>query len=81
MALRELEQAIAGAVRRTEEYIYENWNRPIRIDELIAITGISARSLFHSFKKAHGYSPIAFAKMVRLNNAKKSSTARTRTFR
>jgi len=60
-----------GAVRRAEEYIYENWNRPLRIDELIAVTGISARSLFHSFKKTHGHSPIAFAKTVRLNNAKK----------
>jgi len=63
--------ASLSAIRRTEEYIYENWNKPIRIDELVATTGISARSLFSSFKKAHGYSPIAFAKMIRLDNAKK----------
>ena len=67
----EAPHASGSAVRRAEEYIDQNWNKPIRIDELVAITGIGARSLFSAFKRIHGQSPIAFAKMVRLKNAKK----------
>jgi AraC-like DNA-binding protein len=57
-------------IRRSEEYIAANWNKPIRIEDLVAVTDISARSLFKSFKNNRGYSPMAFAKMVRLKRAK-----------
>jgi transcriptional regulator GlxA family with amidase domain len=60
----------SGAVLRAEEFIQANWNRPIRIDELVAVTDVSARSLFKAFKRTRGYSPIAFAKMVRLKQAR-----------
>jgi AraC-like DNA-binding protein len=58
-------------VRRAEDYIEANWNKPISVDELVSVTNISARSLFRSFKAHRGYSPMAFAKMVRLRNAKR----------
>jgi AraC-like DNA-binding protein len=57
-------------VRRVEEYIEANWNRAISIDELVAITGTSARSIFRTFQRRRGYSPMAFAKMVRLKHAR-----------
>ena len=60
----------SGAVVRAEEFIQANWNRAICIDELVAVTEVSARSLFKAFKRTRGYSPIAFAKMVRLKQAR-----------
>jgi AraC-like DNA-binding protein len=60
----------SGAVLRAEEFIRANWDKPIRIDDLVALTEVSARSLFKAFKRTRGYSPIAFAKMVRLKQAR-----------
>jgi AraC-like DNA-binding protein len=59
-----------AAVHRAEEFIQANWDRPIRIDDLVALTEVSARSLFKAFRQTRGYSPIAFAKMVRLKQAR-----------
>ena len=56
-------------VRMAEEFIAANWNKPIVIEDLVAITNVSARSLFRSFRLARGYSPMAFVKMVRLKRA------------
>jgi len=48
-------------VRRAEEYIEANAQRAITLEELAEVTGVSAFSLFSSFKKSRGYSPMAFA--------------------
>jgi AraC-like DNA-binding protein len=65
-----LEQEPPGAapsqVRRAEEYIAANWNRPIGLETLAAVTGVSASSLSRSFRKSRGYTPLQFAKQVRL---------------
>jgi AraC-like DNA-binding protein len=58
-------------VRIAEEYIVANCNRPILIEELTAVTGVSARCLFKSFKRSRGYTPMAFAKLARLRRARK----------
>jgi AraC-like DNA-binding protein len=57
-------------VRLAEEYIEANWNQPVRIADLTRLTNVSSRSLFKSFGTTRGYSPMAFAKMVRLKHAK-----------
>jgi hypothetical protein len=66
--LLELEppDAALSQVRRAEEYIEANWNQPISLETLAAITGVSARSLSRSFKQSRGYSPMQFVKQVRL---------------
>jgi AraC-like DNA-binding protein len=56
-------------VRRVEEYIAAHWDQPLTIERLAALTGASARSLFHTFKRARGYSPMTFLKQVRLRCA------------
>ena len=56
-------------VRRAEEFIEANWDQPITIEALVAVTNVSARSLFSSFKAARGYSPMDFVKRVRLERA------------
>lgn len=58
-------------VRLAEEYIEANWDQPITIDMLAQLTNASARSLFDSFRKSRGYSPMAFVKRVRLRHARR----------
>lgn len=57
-------------VRRVEDYIAAHWNQAISIETLVEITGISARAIFRAFRRSRGYSPMAFAKMVRLQHAR-----------
>jgi len=57
-------------VRRAEEYIESNWDQPLTIEALALVTGISTRSLFLSFQKSRGYSPMDFVRRTRLAHAK-----------
>jgi AraC-like DNA-binding protein len=57
-------------VRRAEEYIEANWDQPITVEALALVTGVSTRSLFLSFQRRRGYSPMDFVKRVRLTHAK-----------
>jgi len=52
-------------VRQAEAYIEANVHRAITIEELATVTGASAFSLFHSFKKSRGYSPQEFMARLR----------------
>ncbi len=63
-------RAAPRIVRLAEEYIESSWNRAITIEELASQTNTSIRSLFREFKKTRGYSPMTFAKTVRLQQAK-----------
>jgi len=58
-------------VRRAENHIEANWNQPITIEDLAAATGTSVRSLFRSFQCSRGYSPLEFARRLRLDHARR----------
>jgi AraC-like DNA-binding protein len=78
--LREPLPAGSSAVRRVEEFIEANWDKPIDIGAMVAVAKVSARSLFRQFKRDRGYSPADFAKRVRLDRAREmleQSTERT----
>lgn len=62
-------------VRLVEDFIEANWREAITIEELARITNTSARSLFRSFAKARGCSPMALVKRVRLHHARQMLTA------
>ncbi|WP_031336462.1 AraC family transcriptional regulator [Rhodopseudomonas sp. B29] len=57
-------------VRRIESYIEANWDQPMTIESLALVAGVSARAVFHAFRKSRGYSPMDFAKRVRLGKAR-----------
>jgi AraC-like DNA-binding protein len=57
-------------VRLIEDYIKANWNQPITIEQLMSLTDISARGIFKAFQRSRGYSPMAFAKRVRIEHAR-----------
>lgn len=52
-------------VRQAEEYIEANAQRAVTLEQLAEITGVSAFSLFGTFKKHRGYSPLKFLAQVR----------------
>jgi transcriptional regulator GlxA family with amidase domain len=58
-------------VRRAEEFIEANWNRPLDIEAIAAATGVSVRSLFRSFRQSRGQSPKEFVKQARLHHARR----------
>jgi AraC-like DNA-binding protein len=68
--LREPLPVTASSVRRVEEYIEANWDRPLDVETLAAIANVSARSVFRQFKKSRGYSPLTFVKKIRLGKAR-----------
>lgn len=57
-------------LKRVEEYIAANCNQPMTIESLSEVAGISIRSLFRSFEKTRGCSPMVFVKKTRLERAR-----------
>lgn len=60
----------AWQVRRAEEYIEANWDKPLTVEVLADAINASVRSVFHTFKATRGYSPTSFLKRVRLQHAR-----------
>jgi len=58
-------EAALWQIRRVEEYIEAYWDRPVTLEQLADIVGVNAFSLFRSFRKFRGYSPLEYAAQVR----------------
>ena len=69
LLLSEPVPSASSAVRRAEEYIEANWDKPLDIVLLARVTNTSARSLFRQFRKQRGCTPSDFARGVRLRKA------------
>jgi hypothetical protein len=61
----EVQDAAPREVRQAENYIEANWQQAITLERLAEITEVSAFSLFSSFRKHRGYSPLEFAARLR----------------
>ena len=59
-------------IRRAEQFVSENYMKPIDIGDLTAATGVSARTLYYGFKQHRGASPKKYLKGVRLLSARRS---------
>ena len=57
-------------VKRAEDYIHAHAGREITIEDLVTVSGVSARSLFAGFRAYRGQGPMAFLKQVRLERAR-----------
>ena len=68
---RDPNDTVPAHVRRAEEFIEAHWDQAIGIENLVEATGVGARAIFKAFRQIRGYSPMAFAKMVRLKHARK----------
>ena len=67
---REPKDTLPSHVRRAEEFIEAHWDQAISIEQLVEATGVGARAIFRTFQRSRGYSPMAFARMVRLRHAR-----------
>jgi AraC-like DNA-binding protein len=72
---REAGDTVPSHVRRAEEYIEAHWDQAITIESLVEVTGAAARSIFRAFQQSRGYSPMVFARMVRLRRARERLSA------
>lgn len=60
---------------RIEAHIEAHWDQAVRIDTLVEVSGLNARAIFRLFQRVRGYSPMAFAKIVRLRQAREMLAA------
>jgi AraC-like DNA-binding protein len=74
---RDARRVTPWQVRRAEEFIEANWQRPITLRMIAQATGVSARSLFKAFREARGCSPTEYVKRVRLKRARQMLTSPT----
>lgn len=59
------------AADRLEDYIRENWKRPLTVEEIAAACGVSVRSVFARFRETRGTSPMAYLRALRLDEARR----------
>jgi AraC-like DNA-binding protein len=62
-------------VRRIEEYIEAHWDQAILAEVIAREAGINPRTLYRAFRRTRGYSPMAFAKQIRLRHAREMLVA------
>jgi AraC-like DNA-binding protein len=62
-------------VKRAEEYISNYYKKEITSDDLVRVSGVSARSLYQGFQKFRGISPMKLLKATRLDEVNKALTA------
>lgn len=58
-------------VSRAEAFIAAHWDKPIQIEDIVAATGASARSVFRAFRQSRGCTPGQFVKQIRLQHARR----------
>ncbi len=57
-------------VRRVERFIADNVERPITLEELVEVSGVSARALFDGFRRFRGQSPMAYLRSIRFERVR-----------
>ncbi len=58
-------------IRRAEQYVAENYMKPVGVADLEAATGVSARTLYYGFKQYRSATPLKYLKRVRLMRARR----------
>jgi AraC-like DNA-binding protein len=64
-------RASVWQVRRAQEYLEANWQKPLDIEDLVKATGVSARSLYRAFRQNGKSSPMMFLRELRLRHARR----------
>lgn len=58
------------ALRRTRDYLHEHWAEPVRLEDLVAVTGLSCFHLIRSFTATYGLPPHAYQNSLRVAGAR-----------
>lgn len=56
-------------VKRAVEYIHAEAGSTVALDDIVAVAGVSVRSLYEGFRRHCGQSPMAYLRAVRLDRA------------
>ena len=70
-AISDRSQVAPYYVRRAEQFVSDNYMKPIDIEDLATATGVSSRTLYYGFKQHRGASPRKYLKGVRLLRARR----------
>jgi len=70
LATLPLPQSVPRVVRLAEGFMEANADKPLRLAELVQVTGMSVRSIQAAFKRFRGYTPSDFLRQCRLNKAR-----------
>ena len=71
-----LEQgATSDTVKRVTAFIHDNAEKELTLSDLVAVSAMSARTLYSGFHQAYGTGPMAYLKRVKLNRCKESLLA------
>lgn len=57
-------------VKRVEQFIEANWDKALTIEAIASAVNASARSIQMSFRSSRGYTPMEFARKIRLRHAR-----------
>ncbi|MFP5212602.1 MAG: AraC family transcriptional regulator N-terminal domain-containing protein, partial [Acidobacteriota bacterium] len=57
-------------IARAIDWLQENFNQPLRVDDLAAYSGMSTSNFHHHFRSLTAMSPLQFQKRLRLNEAR-----------
>ncbi len=57
-------------VYKVADYLEAYWDQPLTVEMLARVSGVSARTLFYSFRAQFGYSPMEFVRRIRLERAR-----------
>lgn len=71
-------RAVPYYVKRVEEFVNLHAERPITLDDMVAVSGVSARSLFQGFRTFRNMGPMAYLKRVRLERVRAELAAPAR---
>mgnify|MGYP000054801001 CR=1 FL=1 len=58
-------------IARAIDWLKDNFNKPLKIDELANRVGLSASSFHNHFRSTTAISPLQFQKRIRLNEARR----------
>lgn len=64
--------AVPRAVKRAEDFIAAHAREEIAISDLVAASGVSTRTLFESFRKFRGLTPMQFLRRYRLDRVRET---------
>lgn len=69
---RALPGAVHPSVRRAREYLHAHFREPVRLDDLVAVTGVSRFHVVRSFTRAYGLPPHAYQIRLRIAAVKEA---------
>lgn len=57
-------------MRKLEEHLRQNWDKPLDLESLAAVSGVSGRTVLRYFRQAHDMTPREYLRDLRLEKAR-----------